>query len=209
MVALATPVLVLAVLVWRNRNLYDDGFIYLRVVDNILHATVLSSIPANGSRPTTGPLWLAILAIAGLLPVAWVACGRSGHRIHPGRHHPRDGRLVTFLPIKRQGERPFLLPLGAITFVVLPPVWVYASTGLETGLTFCWLAGCLAALTWWAKGSTRLAPWGLVLIGLRPLVRPELVWSQHSCCCLSSLPNGREVHGPAGSRRWCGPARFH
>lgn len=174
-VALAAPVLLLAVLAWRNRNLYDDGFIYLRVVDNILHGHGPVFNPGERVEAYTGPLWLAILAIAGLLPVAleWLAvvlgigftlAAIILAMVGSSRFYPSNGK-----------ERPFLLPLGAITFVVLPPVWVYASTGLETGLTFCWLAGCLAALTWWAKGSTRLAPWGLVLIGLGPLVRPELV----------------------------------
>jgi arabinofuranosyltransferase len=65
---------------------------------------------------------------------------------------------------------------------VLPPFWDFASSGLETGLSFAWLG-----LSFWALvaihaaragGSTAVPRGGFaataVLIGLGPLVRPDL-----------------------------------
>jgi arabinofuranosyltransferase len=62
--------------------------------------------------------------------------------------------------------------------VVLPPMWDFASAGLELGLAFAWLGAC-----WWATarrlGQPELRidrPWWVpVLIGLGPLIRPDMV----------------------------------
>jgi arabinofuranosyltransferase len=57
--------------------------------------------------------------------------------------------------------------------VVFPAMWTLASSGLETGLTFAWLGGCLLVLATWAAGSDRLRSWAAALLGLGPLIRPE------------------------------------
>jgi arabinofuranosyltransferase len=67
----------------------------------------------------------------------------------------------------------FLAPLGALVFVALPAVWSLAPVGLETGLTFFWLGASLAILVSWA-GDSDVCAWSLILLGLGPLVRPEL-----------------------------------
>jgi arabinofuranosyltransferase len=70
------------------------------------------------------------------------------------------------------------LPLGLLVFVVLWPTWVWATGGMEVGLTFCWLGTCFLILARWAtpRDGTEADPrsWAVALLGLGWLVRPEL-----------------------------------
>jgi arabinofuranosyltransferase len=172
---LAFPLVVLTWLAWTHRSMFVDGFIYLHVVQNILagHGPVFNA--GQRVEAFTSPLWTLILTIAGFLtpfPLTWIAVilgifltvtgtaiamfgsGRLTHRASPGT---------------------FLLPVGAVTFIAVAPVWSLASMGLETGLTFFWLGCCLVLLVRWAESPTgRINRLGLVILGIGPLVRPEL-----------------------------------
>ena len=53
-------------------------------------------------------------------------------------------------------------------------MWFYASSGLETGITFLWLSACLWVLAKWAASGTQLQRRWAVVLGLGWLVRPEL-----------------------------------
>jgi arabinofuranosyltransferase len=78
------------------------------------------------------------------------------------------------------------LPLGLLAIVSLQTMWRWATSGLESGASFLWLGGCFWALARLAEGSgpsredgrarrLRLTPTlTAVLIGLGPLVRPDL-----------------------------------
>jgi arabinofuranosyltransferase len=72
-------------------------------------------------------------------------------------------------------ERPVWLPLGALVFVAYSPVWRFTTGGLENGLTFAWLGACLLLLATWASHDGVLARWQAIVLGLGPLVRPELL----------------------------------
>ncbi|HEY8984537.1 MAG TPA: hypothetical protein VIU15_33805 [Streptomyces sp.] len=79
----------------------------------------------------------------------------------------------------KERAAPVVLPAGALVVAVLPPFWDFTTSGLETSLVLCWLGLC-----WWllaglltgpergrrGPGAVRLA----VVLGLGPLVRPEL-----------------------------------
>jgi arabinofuranosyltransferase len=67
------------------------------------------------------------------------------------------------------------LPVGALVFAALPPVWRFSTSGLENGLTFAWLGGCLYVLAAWSRGDESLTLWQAFVLGLGPLVRPELL----------------------------------
>ena len=74
----------------------------------------------------------------------------------------------------RTGGRPFV-PLGAVVFVAVYPVWAYATSGLETGLVFAWLGACMVILARWARRPPRrMVAWQVVIVGLGWLVRPEM-----------------------------------
>ena len=172
---LALPSLLLALAAWSHRNMFVDGYIYLHVVQNILAGNGPVFNAGQRVEAFTSPTWTAILALVGfttraslvwisivlglLLSVAGLATATAA-----------STRLV-----RRASPRAFLLPLGAMVFVALPPVWSLATTGLETGLEFAWISGCLALLVRWSHADGGLPPrWTLIVLGLGPLVRPEL-----------------------------------
>ncbi len=72
------------------------------------------------------------------------------------------------------------LPLGCLVLLALPPVWDFATSGLETGLATCWLAGGWLLLVSECKAvrgqarSGRRSAAVAVVLGLGPLVRPDL-----------------------------------
>jgi arabinofuranosyltransferase len=174
-VILALPVVVLAWLAWTHRSMFQDGYIYLHTVQNILagHGPVFN----EGQRVEafTSPLWTIILALVGFLtpfPLDWIAVVLGILLTLAGTSIAIVGsaRLV-----HRASPGTYLLPLGAVVFVAVSPVWSLASMGLETGLTFFWLGCCLALLVRWAESvDERMSRFGLVVLGLGPLVRPEL-----------------------------------
>ena len=68
-----------------------------------------------------------------------------------------------------------LIPVGALVFVSFAPVWRFTTGGLENGLTYTWLGACLYVLATWSTGDGTFPRWQLVVLGLGPLVRPELL----------------------------------
>jgi arabinofuranosyltransferase len=174
-VVLAIPVLLLAGAAWAHRNMFVDGFIYLHVVQNILagHGPVFNA--GQRVEAFTSPAWTLVLAVVGLvLPFSlnWIA-------VVLGILLTLAGTSIAILSsarlTRRAEPRSFLLPLGAVVFLAVPPVWSLASMGLETGLTFFWLGGCFALLVRWGRtGHERMPRCGLVALGLGSLIRPEL-----------------------------------
>jgi arabinofuranosyltransferase len=166
------PALALLVAAWQLRWVSEDGFIYLRVVENLLAGDGPVFNPGERVEAYTGPAWLALLAAgSALLPFAaaehiavvlgaalaagGLAAGTLGTRRLLGAAAGREGVLA--------------LPLGALVVAALPPFCDYATAGLETPLVLAWLGGC-----WW--GLVR-SPRSLALaaaIGTGPLIRPDL-----------------------------------
>jgi arabinofuranosyltransferase len=74
------------------------------------------------------------------------------------------------------------VPAGALVLAVLPPMWDFATSGLETGLTFAWLGASYLLLVrrrgddgGVAGDRPPDAPWWVpVVLGLGPLIRPDL-----------------------------------
>ena len=81
---------------------------------------------------------------------------------------------------KAMGDTGLLLPAGALVFAVLAPVWDFSTAGLDTGLAIAWLGA-----SWWAlcrlvcadtaQNTKGARWWTCLLIGLGPLVRPDLL----------------------------------
>ena len=161
---------------WVHRTVAEDAFIYLRVVRQIRagHGPVFNI--GQRVEAFTGSLWVFILSLADLVTpirLEWLAvtlslaCGAAG---------------VTFAMIGARRlwsdatSTDLYLPLGALVFVALLPVWIYSSDGLETGLVFGWLGACLWILAAWARGpERRLSIPRAAFLGLGWLVRPEMV----------------------------------
>jgi arabinofuranosyltransferase len=172
---LAVPVVVLAVLAWTHRSMFLDGYIYLHVVQNVLAGNGPVFNAGQRVEVFTSPLWMFILSVVCFvsplsLTSTAVDLGILFTVAGVGLAVASSARLV-----RRAKPDTFLLPLGAIVFVAVSPVWSLASLGLETGLMFFWLGSCLAILVTWAGADRRDVPWwGVVVLGLGPLVRPEL-----------------------------------
>lgn len=200
-VILALPLVILAVQGWRHRYIIDDGFIYLRIVDNIISGNGPVYNVGERVEVYTGVLWTYLLALAGWLtpvPLEWVAVvlGLALTLLGVGLGMWGSARLLA-------GASAWLIPVGALILVSLHPMWNFATTGLETGLTFAWLGGAWLSLVLWAtrEPGTRIPVWTLVLVGLGPLVRPELVVSSAAFLVLLFLASWR-------AESWWGRSRI-
>jgi arabinofuranosyltransferase len=173
---LAAPVLWVLVVGWTHRFMTEDGFIYLRVVQQIRagHGPVFN----QGERVEafTGVLWVAVLSIADLLApirLEWLAVvlGLAATAGAVGLSLAGARRLWA----RYAGDAP-LVPLGAVVFVAVFPLWAYATSGLETGLVFAWLGGCFWILAEWSGvRAARVSGPKVAILGLGWLVRPEMV----------------------------------
>jgi arabinofuranosyltransferase len=200
-VLFALPLVILAVQGWRHRYIIDDGFIYLRIVDNITSGNGPVYNVGDRVEVYTGVLWTFLLALAGwLTPVAleWVAVvlGLGLTLLGVGLGMWGSKKLLA------DGSS-WLLPVAALMLASLHPMWNFATTGLETGLTFAWLGAAWLSLVLWAvrEPNSRIPAWTLVLLGLGPLVRPELVVSSAAFLVLLFLASWR-------GESWRGRARI-
>jgi arabinofuranosyltransferase len=173
------PALALLVLGWSRRWMSDDGFINIRVVENLFagHGPVFNV----GERVEVGTstLWLVVLAVghvvAPFTEIRLVAVYAGLLASAAGLALATWGSLLV-ARVREQGE--VALPLGGLVVAALPPFWDFATSGLETGLSFLWLGGCFALLArrWTRREGAPLraayrAPWTAFVIGLSPLVR--------------------------------------
>jgi arabinofuranosyltransferase len=171
---LALPLVVLAIGAWQYRWMSDDGFINLRIVSEIKagHGPVFN--PGERVEASTSPLWVGVLVLADLvlpLRLEWVAVivGIALTLLGVGLSIFGSTRLLP------AADRPRVwVPAGALMLAALAPMWKFSSSGLENGLTFAWLGACFAILAVWTRSQHRLNVWWAVVLGLGPLVRPEL-----------------------------------
>ena len=173
----AIPAAVLLVGAWQRRWMADDAFIHLRVVEQVLDGNGPVFNAGERVEASTSPLWVLVLAIlsapriigpeklavglallsavGGVLLAAWGA-----------------GRLWRDQTDRRDA---WLLPVGALILAVLPPMWDFSTSGLETGFGFLWLGACFALLARLLPPDGRWPVFrALALVGgLGPLIRPE------------------------------------
>jgi hypothetical protein len=140
---LAAPVVAMLVAGWQLRWMSDDGFIHLRVVEQLVHGNGPVFNAGERVEASTSPLWVALLALAypvSSLVLPWKAIV-LGIALAALGVLAAERAAVSFARAS-SGARPFLLPLGALVVVALPPFWEFATSGLETGLVFAWLGMC-------------------------------------------------------------------
>lgn len=192
---LVTPVVLLAERAWAWRWMSDDGFINLRVVRQILagHGPVFNA--GQRVEAVTSPAWIWLLTVfdaATPVRLEWLA-------VVLGIALTLSGVAMIILgaiPMARTRRADNLMvPAGALVLVALPPVWEFASSGLEGGLALAWLGGCFLAMARRASKPAKPIPlWLPVLIGLGPLVRPDFaLFSLIFLCVLLLSPKHRLV----------------
>lgn len=173
-ILLAAPLAMLGVMGWAHRLMVDDGFIYLRVVSQIRAGNGPVFNAGQRVEAFTSPAWLALLSLGSAVPV------RLEHlAVTLGLALSLLGVALAMLGARRLlcGEDPELLPIpvGALVFAAVFPVWIYATSGLETGLIFAWLGSSLWLLARWASAGERdPSAGGAAFLGLGWLVRPEM-----------------------------------
>jgi len=169
---LAAPVALYAALGWSRHWMSDDGFIYLRVVRNVVegHGPVFNV--GERVEAATGPLWVAILAVGdAVAPIRleWIT-------VLLGLALSVAGFGFAILGSRRLlgiTGTDLAVPVGAAVLIAIPPFWTFASSGLETGLAFAWLGLSLWILARWARVRPRLMAWEAVVLGLGSLIRPD------------------------------------
>jgi arabinofuranosyltransferase len=171
------PAAMIAVGGWQHRWMDEDAFINLRIIDQIFagHGPVFNA--GERVEAATSTVWIAVLVVARALfgafasmewitllaslaaaIAAFVVAGKAMRRLHRGE----DGVVV---------------PVGLLLVASVAVVWDFATSGLEMGLVWLWIAASWFVLVTVARGgelpSRRRFAFG-VLLGLAPLVRPDL-----------------------------------
>ncbi len=174
----ALPAVVLAVMGYHRRWVSEDAFITLRVARNLLAGLGPVYNPGERVEAYTHPLWLGILwlwgALGGSLEIGAVALGLL--LTLGGLLAAQAGALR----LSGHAVGGLVLPLGAVVFAAIPAVWDFATSGLETGLTFGWLG-----IGFWLlaracapddRGTSERRWWYItaLVLGLGPLIRPDL-----------------------------------
>lgn len=170
----------------------DDGFISLRVVEQLLAGNGPVFNAGERVEIATSPLWVVILTVVAVsfpwMSLAWTAVILGIAAAGLGLVAAQAGALRL-----RAGDPPagLVVPLGVLVVLALPPFWDFASSGLETGLSFAWLGGCWYLLT----GERSAQQWGTaVLCGLGPLLRPDLaIFSAAFLAVMLLVPRQRFV----------------
>jgi arabinofuranosyltransferase len=182
LLALAGPLVIFAWAAWSRRWLADDGYVYLRVVQQLKagHGPVFN----QGERieSATGPLWVGVLTVASLVlrpvPLPWLAVILGLLFSLAGLAFGQWGAYRLWQPDRNR----IVLPLGSIIVIALPPFWDFATSGLETGLAFAWLGACFWGLVELSRRADESGPatqqrgapaWLLPTIGLGLLIRSD------------------------------------
>ncbi len=174
-------ILAFVVAAWTRRWVTEDAFIDFRIVGNLLsgHGPVFN--PGERVEAGTSPLWLLLLSAARVvtlqrIDLGWLAVGL-------GLVLTTWGLVAGVLGARfvgGTGSRPAtrMWPAGLLVVAALPPMWDFATSGLEPSLIFAWLGTCF----WLETRRAVRRPFGpawqpvalLLLLSLGPLIRPDL-----------------------------------
>ncbi len=183
------PVALLAVLAYGRRWVTEDAFLDVRVVQHLLAGYGPVFNVGERVEAYTSPLWIALLALWGLTgqPIEIGAVTLGLLCSAGGVLAAEAGALALAERLWHLDGGPRMrwlaLPLGAAVIAALPPMWDFATSGLETGLVFGWLG-----LAYWllvhamtscpaggqARPATSRQVVAAAVAGLGPLVRPDL-----------------------------------
>ena len=174
----SVPITVIVVGAIVNRWTCDDGFIYLRTVDQFAHGNGLVFNAGERVETFTSVTWMAVLIVGDLLSplrleyttaVLSIACTVLGVCL----------AVVASSRLSRLDQADVLrVPIGLSVLAVLWPVWVWTTGGLEIGLTYAWTGACFLLMMRWASRGPAMPPTTtLVVIGLGWLIRPEMLLS--------------------------------
>lgn len=177
---------------WQRRWMTDDGYINIRVVEQWLAGNGAVFNIGERVEVATSTLWLWMIALpAAVLPVepsviavvlGWMCSVGAAALMAAGsiRFSRRAGlAAVDAVP----------LPFGLLLLLGITQFSDFATSGLENGLTWLWLAGCFFGLTAHIGSDRSMCqPWWLpVVIGLGWLVRPDAALYSAAFLCALAL----------------------
>ena len=177
-------VLVLQLVATTSRRwVQDDGFINIRIAQQVAAGNGAVFNVGERVEAFTSPLWLSMLVVGravtfGLVPYEWLAVGLGLICSLGGTAGLLCGAVWLWTPGRARSDAAWWLPCGILVPLALPAFWDFATSGLETGLAWGWVGASFAVIAGAARRGPgepvlRLAP-RLLLVGLGPLVRPEL-----------------------------------
>ncbi|MFZ0530710.1 MAG: hypothetical protein WAL91_09250, partial [Propionicimonas sp.] len=140
----AIPVIVATSMVWQRRWVSDDGFINYRVIQQLLAGRGPIYNLNDRIEVGTSTLWLALVWLGQVLAPG---TGTGQVMVVLGTTLTCAALLLLAIGALALNRRDHVLvPVGLAVVAVLPPVWDFGTSGLETSLSMAWLAGCFAAL---------------------------------------------------------------
>ncbi|MET0285488.1 MAG: hypothetical protein ABW352_13495 [Polyangiales bacterium] len=170
--AVGLPAVLFAYAGYDRRWAGDDGFINLRVVNQLLHGNGFVYNAGERVEAVTSAAWVFLLWLLGALgwqieQAAWVTAlalsvaGLALGTFAAARASERDER-------DERDEPTLVLPLGVLAYLAIPVAWEYETSALENGLGLFFLGG-----SFWLMTSHVSRPWIALWLGLAPLVRPD------------------------------------
>ncbi|HEX4703355.1 MAG TPA: hypothetical protein VH352_14610 [Pseudonocardiaceae bacterium] len=167
-------VLLFGVLAFQHRWISDDGMIVVREVRQILAGAGPNYNPFQRDEVDTSPLWTWLLAAFAFVRGGDVAVDAVALGLVCSVAGLLFGLAGSRALHRQRGADGVLLPAGALIPIAVVGFWDFATSGLETGLSLCWLG-----VAWWLlvsvhedSGRSRVIT-AAVVIGLGPLVRPD------------------------------------
>lgn len=171
------PAAIVAIGGWSHRWVDEDAFINFRVLDQIFagHGPVFNA--GERVEAATSPIWIAVLAVGRALfgaffGIEWIALVAG--LIAAVGAFALAGRAAQLAHRDAGGA---VVPVGLILIASVAVVWDFATSGLEMGMVWLWLSACWYVLVSVARADAvtgRRRATFAVIIGLAPLVRPEL-----------------------------------
>ncbi|HEY5949273.1 MAG TPA: hypothetical protein VIV40_27455 [Kofleriaceae bacterium] len=162
--SIATVAIIFARLAFGRRWMCDDGLIVTRAVRQLLDGNGPVFNAFERVETSTSTLWTYLLAALGGITGADLA----KLAVYAGLVLATAAIVIAMAATARL--RGAILPGSVLVVLGVCPFWDFATSGLENGLCFAWLALC-----WWllvTLARSRLTITAFVL-GLGPLVRPD------------------------------------
>jgi arabinofuranosyltransferase len=173
-VTAAAVVCVVGFMAWKRRWIADDGMIVVRTVLNLLEGKGPTFNAFERCEANTSTLWTYILALLGWITSISIPALAAA----TGWVFTLAALVIAFDASRRfhrlRGETAPLLPVGGAAVGAMYCYWDYATSGLETGLCWLWIA-----MAWWClvtlndQASRRRLFATAFALGLGPLVRPD------------------------------------